>query len=120
MASGLYPDGSIARKNRFALWWRPCGRDGFPWNQPEMPAVCLSVHHRRHGVSRERLPITLSPGHDAQLHRLRFLDRIVSLFVDELWRKQRFSAPEQLFLSFGSTSVELPARTWPWGTFRVN
>jgi len=79
----------------------------------------LHVHHRRPGVSRERLLIVLCPAHHAQVHRLRVLDRILPTLLAELWREQHPGAPEQFFLDFGLASAPLPAPVWLWETARA-
>lgn len=61
----------------------------------------LHVHHRRPGVSRDRLLISLCPSHHALVHKLQVLDRLLPPLLAELWRELHPGAPEQLCLDFG-------------------
>lgn len=60
----------------------------------------LHVHHRQPGLSRERLLITLCPGHHAIIHHLLLVRRLLPARLLELWREQHPGAPEQLPLNF--------------------
>ena len=68
---------------------RVCGRQ----------AERLHVHHRRPGVSRETLLITLCPACHARIHT-RCWRRKPQLLGVELWREQHPGAHEQLALDF--------------------
>jgi hypothetical protein len=75
----------------------------------------LHVHHRKPGVSRERLLISLCPAHHAQIHRLQVLDRAMSPLAVELWRELHAGATEQLLLGFTAPPEERPATAhWLW------
>jgi hypothetical protein len=86
----------------------------------------IHVHHRRPGVSREKLLISLCPAHHAQIHRLRLrvLDRIVAPLLAELWRELHPGAHEQLFLDFDEVSrggaETVPTAVWLWEDFRAS
>jgi hypothetical protein len=74
----------------------------------------LHVHHRRPGVSREKLLIALCPAHHALIHRLEVLDRLLPPLGAELWRELHPGAPEQLFLGFGQEVEPSPTAAWLW------
>jgi hypothetical protein len=78
----------------------------------------IHVHHRRPGVSREKLLIALCPAHHALVHRLQVLDRMLPPLLSELWRELHRGAPEQLFLNFEQMSISeaepTPSPVWLW------
>ena len=65
----------------------------------------IHVHHRRPGVSRDRLLISLCPSHHALVHKLQVLDRLLPPLLAELWRELHPGAPEQLCLNFGAENA---------------
>ena len=83
----------------------------------------IHVHHRRPGVSREKLLISLCPAHHAQVHRLQILDRLLPPLLSELWRELHPGAAEQLFLAFEEVSVceadPAPSPVWLWEESRA-
>jgi hypothetical protein len=80
----------------------------------------LHVHHRRPGVSREKLLIALCPAHHAQVHRLPGRDGIHPARRADRWREQHPGAPEQLFLDFGREAAAPPASAfWLWEDSRA-
>ena len=58
----------------------------------------IGVHHRRPGVSKRRLMISLCPGCHARIHRTKVLRREMSETLKGLWRELNPHAPEQLRL----------------------
>ena len=58
----------------------------------------LVVHHRRPGISRLDLMITLCPGCHAIVHRLQVLRAWLPTRLVMLWREQHLEAPYQLQL----------------------
>jgi hypothetical protein len=80
--------------------------------QAETETKRIHVHHRKPGISREKLLVCLCPACHARIHRLRVLDRILLPLAEELWRELHPRAPEQLFLGFETE----PAGTnvWLW------
>jgi len=99
---------------------RVCRVCGEPKSAERSP---IHVHHRRPGVSREKLLIALCPAHHAQVHRLRVLDRIVAPLLAELWRELHPGAAEQLFLDFEQVSLSgaepAPSPVWLWEDLRA-
>jgi hypothetical protein len=79
----------------------------------------LHVHHRKPGVSREKLLIALCPGHHALVHKLQVLDRLLPPLLAELWREQHPGAPEQLMLGFGQQAVPASTAAWLWEEARL-
>ena len=63
-------------------------------------AESLHVHHRRPGVSREPLLITLCPACHVRIHHTRCWRSKSSSPAAGLWREQHPDAPEQLALDF--------------------
>jgi 5-methylcytosine-specific restriction endonuclease McrA len=84
---------------------RACG-------QPETSQTRLHVHHRKPGISREKLLVALCPGCHARVHRLQVLDRILLPLAEELWRELHPGAPEQLFIGFGQAAAEMAAEAF--------
>lgn len=83
-----------------------CGRPG--------AGKRLHVHHRRPGVSRERLLITLCPGCHARIHHTRCWRRMPGSPAAALWREQHPGAPEQLVLDFAARSDFRPMPAFLW------
>jgi hypothetical protein len=89
--------------------------------QPGTSEIRIHVHHRKPGVSRERLSISLCPAHHAQVHHLRVLDRMLPALAAELWRELHPGAPEQLFLGFEAMEGERSAAAaWLWEESRAS
>jgi len=73
-----------------------CGR--------EEEGKCLSVHHRRCGVSKVQLLITLCPACHAVIHRTQLWRAHAGPLAAVLWREQHPGAAEQLALPFDQGS----------------
>ena len=84
---------------------RACG-------QVETGKLRIHVHHRRPGISREKLLVSLCPACHARIHRLRVLDRILLPLAEELWRELHPCAPEQFFLGFEREGAAAPVWLW--------
>ena len=72
----------------------------------------LHVHHRRPGLSREHLLITLCAGCHARIHHTRCWRALPGLPAAALWREQHPGAPEQLALDFEGKSELVDPRAW--------
>jgi hypothetical protein len=73
-------------------------------HQPECGQRTLVVHHRRPGISRERLLISLCPACHARVHRLAAVLRPLPALLLTLWREQHPGGVEQLTLDFSARS----------------
>jgi hypothetical protein len=73
-------------------------------HQPECGTRTLVVHHRRPGISRERLLIALCPACHARVHRLAAVLRPLPALLLTLWREQHPRGVEQLTLDFSARS----------------
>ena len=78
---------------------------------PEVDRLCAglspSVHHRRPGVSKLDLMITLCAAHHAQVERLQVAAKPMSSLLLTLWRERHPLGHEQTLLQFG-THLVLP------------
>lgn len=77
-------------------------------HRPEGGQRTLVVHHRKPGISRERLLITLCPGCHARVHKtLVWRNPIQNLqYAVQLWREQHPGGVEQLALDFAAKPPE--------------
>jgi 5-methylcytosine-specific restriction endonuclease McrA len=80
--------------------------------QAETGKTRIHVHHRRPGISREKLLVSLCPACHARVHRLQVLDRVLPPLAEELWRELHPRAPEQIFLGFGPEAPGAPVWLW--------
>jgi len=89
-------------------------RDGYRCRVCASPGVdkrSILVHHRRPGVSRLPLMISLCPACHAKVHRIQLMDRLIPPLLLELWREQHPQGREQIALEFdkrGSAARAVP------------
>jgi hypothetical protein len=87
-----------------------CHRPEAPLDPSQRPLggpSFLVVHHRRPGISRERLLISLCPACHARVHRLAAVLRPLPALLLTLWREQHPRGVEQLLLDFRPRRTQL-------------